>query len=104
MQKMTYKEKFIQMNKEAKATWIITAIIIVFWWITGFGIYAVSGASTTILSMPAWFMISFFGSWFLSIILVVVLVKNVFVDFDLDDEDMRNVTDVSVRDDDKKGR
>ena len=28
MEKMTYKEKFIQMNKEARATWIAAAIII----------------------------------------------------------------------------
>ena len=96
MQKMSYKEKFVQMNKEAKATWIAAAIIIAFWWITGFGIYGASGATTTILGMPAWFMVSCFGSWFLSIALVWFLITKVFVDFDLDDE--MPMTDVSNKD------
>ena len=87
MQKMSYKEKFVQMNKEAKATWIVAAIIIVFLWVTGFGIYAASGAEWTILGMPAWFMLSCFGSWILSIVLVVFLTKKVFKDFDLDEEE-----------------
>lgn len=96
MQKMSYKEKFVQMNKEAKATWIVAAIVIAFWWITGFGIYGSSGAEWTILSMPAWFMVSCFGSWFLSVALVIFVVKKVFVDFDLEDEDP--VVDVQSRD------
>lgn len=93
MQKMSYKEKFVQMNKEAKATWIAAAIIIAFWWITGFGIYGASGATATILGMPAWFMVSCFGSWFLSIALVWFLISKVFINFDLDDE--TPMTDVS---------
>ncbi|MEA5082750.1 MAG: YhdT family protein [Lachnospiraceae bacterium] len=96
MQKMSYKEKFVQMNKEAKATWIAAAIVIAFWWITGFGIYGASGATTTILGMPAWFMVSCFGSWFLSIALVWFLITKVFVNFDLDDE--TPMTDVSSKD------
>ena len=91
MQKMSYKEKFVQMNKEAKATWIIAAIIIAFWWIGGFGVYEMSGAEWTIMGMPAWFMISCFGSWILSIALVVFIVKKVFKDFDLDEEDEKGV-------------
>ena len=93
MQKMSYKEKFVQMNKEANATWIVAGIIIAFWWITGFGIYGASGATTTILGMPAWFMVSCFGSWILSIVLVWFLITKVFKDFDLDDD--APVTDVS---------
>lgn len=97
MQKMSYKEKFVQMNKEAKATWIAAAIIIVFWWFAGFGLYSLVGSSITILGMPAWFVVSCFGSWFLAIALVVFLIKKVFVDFDLEDENP--VTDVSNKDD-----
>ena len=96
MQKMSYKEKFIQMNKEAKATWIVAALIIAYWWIAGFGVYGMVGSGWTILGMPAWFVLSCFGSWFLSIILVVVIVKKVFVDFDLEEEEP--VVDVSNRD------
>ncbi len=88
MQKMSEKEKFIQMNKEAKATWIVGFIIMAFWFITGFGIYAVCGSEWTILGMPAWMVISCIGSWFLSIIGVVFLVKKVFKDFDLNEEEI----------------
>ena len=87
MQKMSEKEKFIQMNKEAKATWIVGFIVMAFWFITGFGIYAVCGAEWTIFGIPAWMMISCFGSWFLSIAGVVYLVKHVFKDFDLGEEE-----------------
>lgn len=85
---MTYKEKFIQMNKEAKATWIVAAIIIVYWFLSGFGVYAVWGAEWTILGMPAWFVLSCFGSWILSMVLVALMVKKVFKDFDLEEEDI----------------
>ena len=85
---MTYKEKFIQMNKEARATWIAAAIIIVYWFLSGFGVYAIWGAEWTILGMPAWFVLSCFGSWILSMVLVALMVKNVFKDFDLDEEDI----------------
>ena len=86
MQKMSDKEKFTQMNKEAKATWIAGFIVMAFWWVTGFGIYAACGAEWTILGIPAWMMISCFGSWFLAVAVVVFLVKKVYKDFDLDDE------------------
>jgi uncharacterized membrane protein YhdT len=89
MQKMSEKEKFTQMNKEAKMTWIIGFIVMAFWWVTGFGLYAVAPGAM-ILGIPAWMMVSCFGSWFLSIALVYWLVKNVFKDFDLTDEEGGN--------------
>ena len=70
MNKMSYKEKFVQMNKEAKATWIVAAVIIIFWWVAGFGVYSAFGAGFTMFGMPAWFVLSCFGSWILSIVLV----------------------------------
>lgn len=90
MQKMSEKEKFIQMNKEAKATWIAGFIVMVFWWVSGFGIYKIWGSEWTILGIPAWVIISCFGSWILSIILVTFLVKKVFKDFDLKEEEHEN--------------
>jgi uncharacterized membrane protein YhdT len=84
MEKMSYREKFVQMNKEAKATWIVMAILIAFWWIASFG---TSWIDYTIFHMPGWFVVSCVGSWILSIALVVFLVKKVFKDFSLDDED-----------------
>ena len=87
MKKLTYKEKFIQMNKEAKATWIVAAICFLVWLAGGFGVYMTAGNAWTICRMPAWFVLGSFGSWFAAIIGVVYLVKYVFVDFDLDEEE-----------------
>ncbi|GHS97988.1 hypothetical protein AGMMS50276_18980 [Synergistales bacterium] len=84
MSKMSYKEKFIQMNKEAKSTWIVTAILIAYWWIAGFG---TAGMDYTILQMPGWFVLSSFGVWILSIVLVWGLTVKVFKDFSLEDDE-----------------
>ncbi|MDR1378230.1 MAG: YhdT family protein [Synergistaceae bacterium] len=81
---MSYREKFIQMNKEAKATWIVTAILIAFWWIAGFGTASID---YTLFYMPGWFVLSNFGIWILSIVLVWVLTVKVFKDFSLEDEE-----------------
>ena len=86
MEKMTYKEKFVQMNKEAKATWIVSAIIIAYWFLSGFGVYAIA-PEATIFYMPAWFILSCVGSWILAVVLVIYLVKKVFKNFDLDDDE-----------------
>ncbi|MCL2011138.1 MAG: YhdT family protein [Synergistaceae bacterium] len=84
MEKMSYREKFVQMNKEAKATWIVMAILIVFWWIAGFG---TSRIDYTIFNMPGWFVLSCFGVWILSIILVTVLTTKFFKNFSLEDDE-----------------
>ncbi len=86
MDKMSYRDKFIQMNKEAKATWIIAFIIIAYWFISGFGVYKMA-PKAMILNMPAWFVLSCFGSWILSMVLVGIITKTVFKDFNLDDDD-----------------
>ena len=36
--------------------------------------------------MPGWFVVSCMGTYLLAVILVWLVVKKVFVDFDLDDE------------------
>ena len=84
MEKMSYREKFIQMNKEAKATWIVMAIIIAFWWLSAFG---TSWIDYTIFNMPGWFVSSCLGVWILSIILVTVLTTKVFKNFNFEDDD-----------------
>lgn len=87
LKKLTYKEKFIQMNKEAKATWILAVICFLVWLAGGFGVYGLVGNSWTICKMPAWFVLGSFGSWITAIIGVVILTKKVFVDFDLEDDE-----------------
>ena len=68
MKKLSYKEKFIQMNREAKATWTLAAICFLVWLAGGFGVYLAVGNTWTIFKMPAWFVLGSFGSWFTAII------------------------------------
>ena len=86
-EELSYKEKFIQMNKEAKATWIVGLISFIVWLAGGFGVYLLAGNSWTILGLPAWFVLGSFGCWFVGIIGVVYLLKFVFKDFDLGDDE-----------------
>lgn len=83
MKKLSYKEKFVQMNKEARAICWLSVVLIIFWWIAAFGTAKID---YTILSMPGWFVVSCMGTYLLAVILVWLVVKKVFVDFDLDDE------------------
>lgn len=85
MDDLTYKEKFIQINKEAKATWYVGAITFIVWLVGGFGIYLMVGNEWTILRMPAWFVIGTFGSWIVSVIGVQFIIKKVFKNFSLDE-------------------
>ncbi|MDR2444688.1 MAG: YhdT family protein [Spirochaetaceae bacterium] len=81
---MTYKEKFIQMNREAAATVIAVALIAVFWWVSGF---ALEKMDFTIFYMPLWFVVGCAGSLILSVCSVVFLVKKIYKDFSLTDDE-----------------
>ena len=81
---MDYKKKHALMRREALATIIAAVLVMVFWWVAGFGL---AGLNFTIFYMPGWFVVSSFGSWLLSILLVIFLITRVFTDFSLDDED-----------------
>lgn len=83
LKKLSYREKFRQMNREAIATCAITVLLIAFWWFGAFGI----DSSLTFLSMPLWFFISCIGTYILAILLVWLITKKVFVDFDLEDDE-----------------
>lgn len=83
MRKLSYREKFVQMNREAKATWMTAAVLILFWWLAAFG---TARLDYTIFYMPGWFVTSCIGTYLLSVALVYFLIKRIFVDFDLDEE------------------
>ncbi|MBB5337197.1 YhdT family protein [Pectinatus brassicae] len=89
MKKLSYKEKFIQMNREARIICIITAIIIIFWWLMAFGI----NQDITFFSLPVWFIGACIGTYLLTVILIIFAVKKFFVDFDLDDEITKRTDD-----------
>ena len=83
MNYLTDKEKHAQILKEVKATFLL--IIIVAAWHIGFA-FALDGIDKMVLGMPLWFFVSTIGAFVVSVIGVVILLKYVFVNFDLGEE------------------
>lgn len=83
MKKMSYKEKFIQCNKEAKATWILFTIMMLWWWGTGIGL---KNVEMTIMGLPLWVFLSTIGTVVIASIGCWILIRFVFKDFNLEDE------------------
>ena len=81
---MNRKEKYGQIRKEAIACLWARAAIIVFWTVSGIG---VSRLNITIFHTPLWAITGCIGTWVFSVVLVIFLVKFVFRDFSLEDED-----------------
>ena len=81
----TRVEKDRQIRKEAKATFIL--FVICFLWHVGFGFGLSGHCDITIGGMPLWWILSTPGSFVIAVIGVIYLIKRVFVDFSLDDEE-----------------
>lgn len=84
---MTDKEKYEQINKEAKFSIIAVLLIVIFWIVAGFG---VSMFGITIFHTPLWAITGCLGTWIFAIILSVWLVKRIYRNFSLDEEDNNN--------------
>lgn len=85
-QPTTREEKERQIRREARATGILFAICVL--WHVGFG-YALSGhTDATIWGLPLWWMVSTPGVFVVAVIGVVYLLKRVFVNFNLEDEEL----------------
>ena len=81
---MKREDKFKQIAKEARAVlWALLAIII-FWIIAGLGI---SRLNITIFHTPLWVITGCVGTWIFSIVIVVFLMKRIFKDFSLEEDD-----------------
>ena len=80
---LAYRQKHEQANKEAKATLVALAVTIAVWCLCGFGL---SGLDVTLFQTPLWVIGGTVGTWICSIVVVAVLARRVFVDFELDDE------------------
>ena len=80
---LTDEEKHKQMLKEIK--WTFLLILLVAAWHIGFA-FALDGIDVMILGMPLWFFVSTIGAFVISVIGVMLLLKFVFVNFDLGDE------------------
>ena len=83
MKKMTEEQKHQQIVKEMKATLILFIIVAI--WHVGTA-FALNGIDFLIIGMPLWFFVSTIGAFAISVIGVVILLKKVFVNFDLGEE------------------
>ena len=83
MMKLTKDEKHKQCSKEVKATLFVVFICFLWHVITAF---LLNPTGWTVFHMPAWFVVSVFGTVLLAIIGVFFLLKFVFVDFSYDEE------------------
>lgn len=81
---MSLKEKYRQIKKEAAVCVIGLIVLIIFWIVAGFG---VSRLDITVYHMPLWAITGCIGTWLFSVAMVVWMIKKVFKDFSLEDED-----------------
>ena len=81
---MTKEEKNRQIKKEARATAVL--FLICFFWHVGTG-YLFTGSGIKVLGLPLWWVLSTPGVFVIAVIGVIFLLKKVFVNFSLDDEE-----------------
>ncbi len=79
---LTYREKFIQMNKEARAVFAAALMLFAFFWLMIFLFYD-DFETGMVLGLPLWFTLSCIGGYLLSVIAVVILIKFFFKNFSL---------------------
>ncbi|WP_418871368.1 YhdT family protein [Selenomonas bovis] len=81
---MTREEKYRQVRREAGATGVLLALIILFWCAAGFGL---AGVPVFVFGLPLWAVMGTVGVWLFAIVGVYVLVHGWFADMSLDDEE-----------------
>ena len=81
--KASYADKMRQANREAKATVVALALVIVAWIALGFG---VAGTGIEVFHTPLWVITGTVGTWIVAIIVAVYMSRRVIADVDLDDE------------------
>jgi uncharacterized membrane protein YhdT len=87
---MTREQKDVQIRREAKATLIL--FVICFIWNVGFA-YGLSGSGIRIGGLPLWWLVSVPGMFVVAVVGVVYLLKKVFVNFSLEDEEKGGAAD-----------
>ena len=86
---MTRKEKYRQVRREAIATGLALAALIVYWLFAGFGTAYFLDSSIRIAGLPLWVVLGTFGTWAMALVIVVLLLRFVFRDMPLDEEKTR---------------
>ena len=82
--RMTREEKDKQIRKEAGATFLL--FLICFVWNVAFA-YGLSGSGARLFGLPVWWLISTPGMFVIAVIGVIYLLKKVFVNLDLEDDE-----------------
>ena len=82
-EKPTYAQKMRQANREARATVVALAVVVVAWAALGFGV-AATGAEA--FHTPLWIVTGTVGTWVVAIVVAVFMSRRVITDVDLDDE------------------
>ena len=83
---MTRKEKYRQVRREAIATGLALAALIVYWLFAGFGTANFLDNSIRIAGLPLWVVLGTFGTWAMALVIVALLLRFVFRDMPLDEE------------------
>ena len=78
----TYAEAMKQTSREAKATVVALAAIVIVWLVAGFGL---AGTDIWVFHTPLWVVCGCILPWVAAVIAALVLGYKVFVDFDLDE-------------------
>ena len=86
---MTTKEKYHQVRREAIATGLALAALIVYWLFAGFGTANFLDNSIRIVGLPLWVVLGTFGTWAMALVIVTLLLRFVFRDMPLDEEKTR---------------
>ena len=81
---MKRSEKFRQANREAKATVVAAAAVIIFWCLAGFGL---ADSKIYFYNTPLWVWTGCVGTWLFAILVTVILTQKVFINFDLDSKE-----------------
>ncbi len=81
---MDKKKIMKQIKKEARATLLVLGLVIVVWCVLGFGI---SKLEIRIFHTPLWAITGCLGTWGFSVAAVWWLIRRVFKDFDLTEEE-----------------
>lgn len=82
--RLSYRDKMLQANKEAKATVVGLVLTVIVWTVLGFGL---AGSDVEVFGTPIWVVGGTVGTWLFAIVVSVVLGCRVFADFDLDEEE-----------------
>ena len=78
----TYADAMRQANREARATCVALAAIVVVWIVGGFGL---ASSGIEVFHTPVWVFGGCILPWVAAVVAAVVLSRRVFHDFDLDE-------------------